>query len=204
MSRTQAQAEFLEAEAYRLGCERGEAVASWYFDGSETRADYERVVRMLADGDPEIYDTFPQAPLSGEWAGDPTPADVLAELDVEPDDDAADDLLALYEDGFGVTVADTIDALARKALDALGTPDVDMDGRYRVALYGGIAWYLVGYESRDVVRAVMVGDDREFLVNVDDLEPIAREDYCGVCGQIGCTHDGYDRDDDDDDDEGGN
>jgi hypothetical protein len=40
----------------------------------------------------------------------------------------------------------------------------------------------------------MVGDDREHIVDVDDLTEIAREDYCGVCGQIGCSHDGLDRD----------
>lgn len=32
----------------------------------------------------------------------------------------------------------------------------------------------------------MVGDDREFDVDVDDLSPLADDDYCGSCGQIGC------------------
>lgn len=41
--------------------------------------------------------------------------------------------------------------------------------------------------------AVMVGDDRKHTVDVDDLVPLADEDYCHVCGQIGCTHDGIDR-----------
>lgn len=48
-------------------------------------------------------------------------------------------------------------------------------------------------EDRQFVRAIMVGDDTIHLVDVDDLEMLAREDYCGQCGQIGCTHDGYDR-----------
>lgn len=102
---------------------------------------------------------------------------------------------------------------------------LDLNASYRVAGYGGIAFYLLGYsttwteesweysgegdeedessyfynepeeiEDRSFVRAVMVGDDHVHLVDVDDLEPLAREDYCGQCGQIGCTHDGYDRD----------
>lgn len=43
------------------------------------------------------------------------------------------------------------------------------------------------------VVAVMVGDDRRFVVDEEDVTPLAREDYCGECGQVGCTHDGYDR-----------
>lgn len=50
------------------------------------------------------------------------------------------------------------------------------------------------YDDRTRVVAHMIGDDRDFTFDVDDLEPIAREDYCGECGQIGCAHDGYDRD----------
>jgi hypothetical protein len=36
------------------------------------------------------------------------------------------------------------------------------------------------------VRAVMVGDDYEHIVDVDDLTPLGENDYCGGCGQIGC------------------
>ena len=47
-----------------------------------------------------------------------------------------------------------------------------------------------GAEDRDNVIAVMVGDDREHVVPVEDLTLIADDDYCGSCGQVGCTHDG--------------
>lgn len=43
------------------------------------------------------------------------------------------------------------------------------------------------------VVVYMVGDDRPFVVDCDDLVKIDRSDYCGECGQIGCTHDGYNR-----------
>ena len=43
------------------------------------------------------------------------------------------------------------------------------------------------------VVAVMVGDDHRFTFDPDDLTPLGETDYCGSCGQIGCTHDGRDR-----------
>lgn len=71
----------------------------------------------------------------------------------------------------------------------------------------GIAWYVLGWETEPDedtewsgcenrtgrVVAMMVGDDRKFTFDEDDLTPIAREAYCGECGQIGCSHDGLDR-----------
>lgn len=38
---------------------------------------------------------------------------------------------------------------------------------------------------------VMVGDDTRHAVDFEDMSPIEREEYCGGCGQIGCSHDGY-------------
>lgn len=82
---------------------------------------------------------------------------------------------------------------------------LDMDAHYTVEGYKGIAFYLRGYVeeddadtewtgikavNRDQVRAVMVGDDREHIVDVSDLTVIGEDDYCHECGQIGCSHDG--------------
>ena len=54
------------------------------------------------------------------------------------------------------------------------------------------AW--TGYEQRTGrVLCVMVGDDRYYAEDPDDLAPLDREAYCGECGQVGCTHDGYNR-----------
>ncbi len=41
-------------------------------------------------------------------------------------------------------------------------------------------------DDRGRVRAIMVGDDRVEIVDVDDLELIGEEDFCRGCGQIGC------------------
>lgn len=78
---------------------------------------------------------------------------------------------------------------------------------YTVRGYAGIAWYVLGWETEPdddtewsgcenrtgQVVAIMVGDDRHFSVQPDDLTPLTRAAYCGVCGQIGCAHDGMDR-----------
>lgn len=81
--------------------------------------------------------------------------------------------------------------------------------------YPGVAWRVIGDETAateetewtgireptGLVRAVMIGDDRPFAFDPDDLIELDDLDYCSECGQIGCGHDGRDRTDDD---EGGN
>jgi hypothetical protein len=78
---------------------------------------------------------------------------------------------------------------------------------YTVRGYGGVAFRVYGWETQPDadtewtgleertgrVIAVMIGDDYRHSVDLDDITPIAREDYCGSCGQIGCTHDGLER-----------
>lgn len=102
------------------------------------------------------------------------------------------------------------------------TTQIDMDARYSVIGYEGIAFYLIGYVieppdcqghpddgefdgpigeafycdgsceepwvNEQMVRAVMVGDDRVHEIDVDDLTEISEDDYCSGCGQIGCGH----------------
>lgn len=124
------------------------------------------------------------------------------------------------------------------------TTKLDRNARYRVAGYGGIAFYVSGFPKRwepyttleqcddrfcscqdsdepnetwhevetgegewveqneecGRVLVVMVGDDKQREVDVEDLTPLRRRDYCGSCGQIGCTHDGLDRDQEEDED----
>ncbi len=87
-------------------------------------------------------------------------------------------------------------------------PDDFDDKHYTVAGYStGIAWFVRGYvpagwddDDRiyygwldDQVHAIMVGDDRVFTVDVDDLTEIDELAFCHECGQVGCGHDGLDR-----------
>jgi len=78
-------------------------------------------------------------------------------------------------------------------------PEYNADA-YTVAGYEGIAWHVWGWETKPdkdtewsgyEVRTgnlvcVMVGDDRRFSVDPDDVAPISSEEYCASCGQIGC------------------
>jgi len=43
------------------------------------------------------------------------------------------------------------------------------------------------------IVAHMVGDDRDFTFDADDLTAIDEDDYCAECGQVGCTADGRER-----------
>lgn len=94
---------------------------------------------------------------------------------------------------------------------------IDFSAHYMVDGYNGVAFWLkrhattiyeveheytdidgntlieYSYEEDidpDMVIAVMVGDDREHLVHVSNLELLEDDDYCSTCGQIGCSHDG--------------
>lgn len=48
-------------------------------------------------------------------------------------------------------------------------------------------------EDRSKVRCHMVGDDRTFVFDVDELTALDELDYCASCGQVGCTADGRER-----------
>lgn len=92
---------------------------------------------------------------------------------------------------------------------------IDMDSVYRVERYKGVAWRISGYKQKltteshwvkdqygddlhvelgeweddidsGVVLAYMVGDDRLFEIDIDELIEITEDEYCPGCGQIGC------------------
>jgi hypothetical protein len=81
------------------------------------------------------------------------------------------------------------------------------DVAYRVSGCGAIAWRVLGWETvpdddtewtgieqrTGKLVAHMVGDDVHFRFDPAELVKLNREDYCGECGQIGCTHDRLDR-----------
>ncbi len=72
---------------------------------------------------------------------------------------------------------------------------------YQVKQHPGIAWHVLGWETEPdedtewsgyeqrtgKVTVVMVGDDRKFTFDPEDLVPIEDDDFCGCCGQIGCA-----------------
>ena len=54
-------------------------------------------------------------------------------------------------------------------------------------------WSGVETPHESLVRAIMVGDDREHELDRDDLTELGELDYCAECGQVGCGHDGRER-----------
>lgn len=104
--------------AAELGWERGHAAGSWVIDGNTSAEFARRIINGYNDGDPQVMDMCP-APLSGEWAGDPTTADVLGQLGADTDD-SAHDLLSTYEtafsDGYWSQVIDAANAMTGKEL----------------------------------------------------------------------------------------
>jgi hypothetical protein len=81
---------------------------------------------------------------------------------------------------------------------------MDFDKAYKADGWSnGIAWRVFAWETKPDedtewsgirvntgnVLAHMVGDDRDFVFDPLDLTPIADEDYCSECGQVGCKGD---------------
>ena len=81
------------------------------------------------------------------------------------------------------------------------------DDAYTVKGYRGVAWRAYGWETQPTeatewdgleartgkVVCVMVGDDRRFVFDAEEIAPLDDLAYCASCGQVGCTHDGRDR-----------
>lgn len=78
---------------------------------------------------------------------------------------------------------------------------MNYDDHYAVSGFTGVAFYYAGPELKfdedsewtgittetGMARMVMVGDDREHIIDPADCTSIEDEDYCPECGQIGCT-----------------
>ena len=85
------------AYAQELGYEHGNASGSWVEFRSEASA--RSFIAGYEDGDPEVMDMEP-SPLSGEFAGEPTPKSILEECDYEESRPGADSVLSTYEQSF--------------------------------------------------------------------------------------------------------
>jgi hypothetical protein len=84
------------------------------------------------------------------------------------------------------------------------TKAAEGDCRFAVAGYRGVAFWFHSVEQvadedtawtgqrvdTGMVRMVMVGDDRQHVIDPDDVTALDADAYCHVCGQVGCTADG--------------
>jgi hypothetical protein len=86
----------------QAGEDSGKAAGSWVADGNTPEAELRSVLQMWEDGDPAAP-TAP-APFSGEWAGDPSPEDVIGantDCDVESlSPEEIDELATAFEDAY--------------------------------------------------------------------------------------------------------
>lgn len=96
---TAAEFSSLLAEASKLGREAGTNAAAWWEQDAiggratspEDREHAALTLQGIEDGDPMVMDSLPYPNLSGEWAGDPTPRTLMAELgceDVTPEEES--------------------------------------------------------------------------------------------------------------------
>lgn len=61
---------------------------------------------------------------------------------------------------------------------------------YKVKGWQGVAWRRAKPTRDGRAYMTMIGDDRVFEVDINDVHEIEDGDYCSECGQIGCVHDG--------------
>lgn len=59
--------------------------------------------------------------------------------------------------------------------------------------YPGVAWSVCYWDVDwdvpfETVNCIMVGDDRKFEFDIDDLDVLDFDKFCSGCGQIGCAH----------------
>lgn len=103
-----------EEAARKLGAEHGKAKGSWVLDGNSSSETAQRIVAMIDDGDPELWDMY-AAPLSGEWADEPTPNDILEEIEYEGDDspESWDSIIRAYEEAHSLAWSDEVERTAR-------------------------------------------------------------------------------------------
>jgi hypothetical protein len=108
----------ITATARQLGTEAGKNAGSWVIDGNSDDDTIRRIVTGYADFDPETLDMQP-SPLSGEFADDPTPRDVLAELGID-DTEGTEYLLDEYDAGFAEGYwSAIIDAAAHRGIGSV-------------------------------------------------------------------------------------
>ena len=126
------------------------------------------------------------SPLSGKWAGESI-GELIRGYNDMPDDGVEQDAACTsYEQGFSSGFWEQVEKDCRYQVDVT-VPALDRSARYRVNDWPAVAVYVTDqYSDRAIV--IMVGDDTEHDVDVSELVPIGEGDYCGECGQIGCSH----------------
>jgi hypothetical protein len=177
-------------KARKIGTEHGRNAASWVELDEAQAEDIDASGNVFDILDP--YGAMTR-PLSGEWADGYSLGALVSDvgLDVTTDEQATD-IADAYEDAywqaFEAKVLRKVEAMRGPALPFYHGQAFTIDG-YNV----GIAWQYQGQTFGGRAVMVMVGDDREHVVDPDELTPLDDDRYCHDCGQVGCIADGRDR-----------
>src|SRR5437868_4081219 len=83
--------------AESLGKEHGANAGSWVTDGNTSETTYRWLLAGLETCDPEVMDSLPSCPLSGEWADSYGLSDLAADTDVNQDADLFSEVADAYE-----------------------------------------------------------------------------------------------------------
>ena len=118
-----------EVEGARVraaGATAGRNAAEWWcqntFGGrapGDVAPTAQHVLDGIADGDPAVLDALPSLDLSGQWADGLTEADVLSDVDLDPDDlepEAVSFVLDQYRDAFDGAVVEYVEDVARSVV----------------------------------------------------------------------------------------
>lgn len=115
--------EQLTQEAAKLGREAGENAAAWWeqdaIGGRATSGERDRAeltLKGIEDGDPAVMDSLPFPNLSGQWADDPTPQTLMAELDCEVEPEEEPEICEAWEVAASDAVLDSVERMCRELL----------------------------------------------------------------------------------------
>lgn len=78
-----------------------------------------KVIKGIADGDPEILDAIPTLDLSRQWADGPTERGIVGDIapDWELDPDHISDLVDVYRDAWDQAVVNEVQRMCEEMLD---------------------------------------------------------------------------------------
>ena len=105
-----------EHRTWKLAQHDGRAAAQWVFDGTTDQATYQRFARGIAGGDPEVMDSVREPSLSGEFSGEFTEDQLMAEVGWVPHDgtDMRDALAEQYNQEVSAAFWHEVERLARE------------------------------------------------------------------------------------------
>jgi hypothetical protein len=109
--------EALKESARRVGAQHGKGTATWVFDGNTSSETYAQWLKWIDDGDTEMWNDY-RDPLSGEYADDGTPRELLRWIDafdIERDltSEMQDELCEVYEFAHRTGWSDEIERVVR-------------------------------------------------------------------------------------------